>query len=108
MTQNARMASPAYQKDGKWYCYTWNSLENLGAVLNAVSLTITNSNIGTEGDIDTGNVYGGGDASAVSNTTNPTNASTTVTLTGTTTVLGSVFGGGNKGIVDGNTQVIIQ
>ncbi len=108
MTQNERMASPAYQKDGKWYCYTWNSLENLGAVLNAVSLTITDSYIGTVGKNNTGNVYGGGDASAVSNTTNPANASTTVTLRGSTTVLNNVFGGGNKGIVDGNTQVIIQ
>ena len=101
-------SDPTYQKNGKWYCYTWNSLENLGAVLNAVSLTITNSDIGTQGDNDTGNVYGGGDASAVSNSTNPANASTTVTLSGSTTVSGSVFGGGNKGIVDGNTQVIIQ
>ena len=101
-------SDPTYQKNGKWYCYTWNSLENLGAVLKAVSLTITNSDIGTQGDNDTGNVFGGGDASAVSNSTNPANASTTVTLSGSTTVLGSVFGGGNKGIVEGNTQVIIQ
>ena len=108
MTQNARMASPAYQKDGKWYCYTWNSLENLGAVLNAVSLTITDSYIGTVGKNNTGNVYGGGDASAVSNTTNPANASTTVTLTGSTTVLNNVFGGGNKGKVDGDTRVRIE
>lgn len=108
MTEAQRKASPAYQKDGKWYCYTWNSLENLGAVLNAVSLTITDSTIGTGGNPNTGNVYGGGDASAVSNTTNPANASTTVTLTGGTTVLGNVFGGGNRGKVDGNTQVIIE
>ena len=108
MTQNERMASPAYQKDGKWYCYTWNSLENLGAVLNAVSLTITDSYIGTVGKNNTGNVYGGGDASAVSNTTNPANASTTVTLRGSTTVLNNVFGGGNKGKVDGDTRVRIE
>ena len=108
MTQNERMASPAYQKDGKWYCYTWNSLENLGAVLNAVSLTITDSSIGTVGKNNTGNVYGGGDASAVSNTTNPANASTTVTLRGSTTVLNNVFGGGNKGKVDGDTRVRIE
>lgn len=101
-------SDPTYKKDGKWYCYTWNSLENLGAVLDTVSLTITDSRIGTADDNATGNVYGGGDASAVSNSTNPANASTTVTLSGNTIVMGSVFGGGNKGIVDGNTQVIIQ
>ena len=23
-------AHPTYEKDGKWYCYTWNSLDDLG------------------------------------------------------------------------------
>ena len=100
-------SDPTYKKDGKWYCYTWNSLENLGAVLNAVSLTITDSYIGTVENINTGNVYGGGDASAVNNTNNPSIASTTVTLSGATTVLGSVFGGGNEGLVSGSTTVNI-
>ena len=101
-------SDPTYKKDGKWYCYTWNSLENLGAVLNAVSLTITDSYIGTVENINTGNVYGGGDASAVNNTNNPSIASTTVTLSGATTVLGNVFGGGNEGIVSGSTEVNIE
>ena len=58
-TKEERKADPAYQKDGKWYCYTWNSLDNLGAVLNSVSLTIDgNSVIGTANNNTTGNVYG--------------------------------------------------
>ena len=100
-TQKERKADPTYEKDGKWYCYTWNSLDNLGAVLNSASLTINgNSVIGTASDSDTGNVYGGGDASAV-------DGSTTVTLKGNTKVWGNVFGGGNEGVVSGSTTVNI-
>lgn len=102
MTMDARKASPGYQKDGKWYCYTWNSLANLGAVLNTVSLTIDgNSKIGTEGVNATGNVYGGGDESAVA-------GNTTVILKGDAKVLGNVYGGGNKGAVGGSSEVLIQ
>ena len=87
---------------GKNYFYTEKSLENLGAVSGAVTLTITGNSI-----IDH-DVYGGGDASAVSNTTTPANASTTVNLQGNTQVLGNVFGGGNHGIVSGSATVNIQ
>lgn len=101
-TKDQRMADPAYQKDGKWYCYTWNSLDNLGAVLETVSLTIDgNSVIGTPNDNDTGHVYGGGDASVV-------NGNTSITLKGNALVRGNVFGGGNKGVVSGNATVNIE
>ena len=95
--------------------YTEIPLDNLGAVSGAVSLTITGSDgegkgsvIGTAGDTTTGNVYGGGDASAVKNEANPGIASTTVTLSGNTLVLGNVFGGGNKGEVSGSATVNIE
>ena len=90
---------------------------NLGSVSGAVTLTIDgDSEIGTlEGEpgsqtlkANTGNVYGGGDASTVNNTTNPTAAKTTVTIQGNTTVHGNVYGGGNKGIVSGSTKVNIK
>ena len=101
-TEAQRKADPTYEKDGKWYCYTWNSLDNLGAVLNSASLTINgNSVIGTASDSDTGNVYGGGDASAVS-------GDVTVNLQGNTEVLGNVFGGGNEGEVSGSATVNIM
>ena len=56
-----------------------------------------------------GNVYGGGDASAVKVKEGVANSgSTTVYITGNTKVLGNVYGGGNKGKVEGNTEVNIQ
>ena len=101
MTEANRKKSPGYQKDGKWYCYTWNPLSNLGAVLNAVSLTIIGGTVGTEGNASTGNVFGGGDESAVT-------GNTSVILEGNANVLGNVYGGGNEGPVGGNSEVIIQ
>ena len=107
MSESDRKASPSYQKEGKWYCYTWNSLENLGAVLNAVTLTLKGTTtVGTlngssqlvEG---TGNIYGGGDESAVT-------GNTTVNLQQGATVLGNVYGGGNNGTVGGDSEVKIQ
>ena len=113
-TTEERKANPTYEKDGVWYCYTWNSLENLGVVTKAVILNLTTSGtngkttIGTDGDNTTGHVYGGGDASAVKNITNPADASTTVNISGNTKILGNVFGGGNQGDVSGSTTVNIQ
>ena len=103
----------ATETDPKSYFYTEIPLTNLGAVSGTVSLTITGTNekgsvIGTENDDTTGNVYGGGYASAVSNDTNPERASTIVTLSGNTRVLGNVFGGGNEGMVSGSTTVNIK
>lgn len=86
---------------------------NLGSVNGDVTLTIEgDSKIGTiEGEAgaqtlkeDTGNVYGGGDASYV----NGISHKITVNLQGNTQVLGNVFGGGNEGLVEGSTEVNIQ
>ena len=87
--------SPTFEKDGKWYCYTTVSLENLGTVTGDISLTIDGNSI-----VDH-NVFGGGDASE-------TDGSTTVTLNGNTEVRGNVFGGGNNGLVSGSTMVNIE
>lgn len=107
--QNLSTSNRTVTVDGKNYFYTEKSLDNLGAVSGVVTLTIKgNSIIGTEGDATTGNVYGGGDASAVINTTTPENASTTVNLQGNAEVLGNVFGGGNEGVVSGSATVNIE
>ena len=88
--------------DGENFLYTEISLDNLGTVTGAVTLTITDSSvIGTTGDTTTGHVFGGGDESEV-------DGSTTVNISGTTQVLGNVFGGGNQGLVSGNTNVNIR
>lgn len=110
---NVSTGSPNFEYNNKKYYYTEVSLENLGAVSGTVTLTITGSDekgsvIGTEGDDTTGNVYGGGDASAVINTTTPATASTIVNISGKTLVRGNVFGGGNKGEVSGSATVNIQ
>ena len=96
--------------------YTNENLDksNLGSVNGAVTLTITTSGndgrtvIGTDGNNETGNVFGGGDESYVINTTAPANASTTVNISGNTEVKGNVFGGGNEGEVSGSATVNIQ
>ena len=92
---------------------TTENLNDLGKVLGNVNLTIKgNTTVGTmitTGDEETGdeettlsggNVYGGGDESAVS-------GNTIVTIEGNTEVLGNVFGGGNKGKVTGTATVNI-
>lgn len=85
------------------------SKTNLGSVSGAVTLTIKgNSEIGTDGDATTGNVFGGGDESAVNNDTTPSAASTIVDISGNTHVRGTVFGGGNKGLISGNATVNIH
>ena len=99
-------ANATFQEDGKWYCYTRVSLQGLGAVSGNVTLTIGgNTTIGTldNGNLveGTGNVYGGGDESAV-------NGNTTVKLQDGAHVLGNVYGGGNNGTVGGKSSVTIQ
>ena len=111
-------SKPAFQDDeGNWYCYTTVSLENLGSVTGNVTLTLDgNTVVGTEGDPETGNVYGGGDASAVGQLDNESTqnvdesiiANTTINLQGNTRVLGNVFGGGNDGLVNGSATVNIR
>ena len=83
--------------------YTTENLDktNLGSVNTATITLKGNTTVGTQGDDDTGNVYGGGDESAVSRNTK-------VILEDGTHVLGNVYGGGNEGPVSGNSEVIIQ
>jgi hypothetical protein len=84
--------------------------------LNNVTLTLDgNTVVGTAGNPETGNVYGGGDASAVGHVDDPNDnedediiANTTVNLQGNTRVLGNVFGGGNEGLVNGSATVNIR
>ena len=96
-TQSVSSGSNALVDDGL-KIKTNESLEGLGAVTGNVTLTLNGStNV-------TGNVFGGGDASAVIGSGN----SVTVNLKGNTTVNGDVFGGGNKGIVEGTATVNIE
>ena len=81
--------------DGKNYLYTEIPLVNLGAVSQNVNLTLE------EDCVVKGNVFGGGDESAV-------DGNTIVTISGNTEVLGNVFGGGNEGVVSGSTTVNIE
>ena len=93
--------------------YTNEDLNALGTVNNTVTLILKgNTKVGTllnEGTPSeslkpgTGNVYGGGDESAVIGS-----GSTTVKLQQGATVLGNVYGGGNNGPVGGSSEVIIQ
>ena len=91
--------------------YTTEDLDVLGTVTGDVSLTIKGtSKIGTldgEGNLveGTGNVFGGGEESAVSG---DSPVDVTVTIEGKTEVLGDVFGGGKQGRVDGNATVNIK
>ena len=95
-TQSVSSGSNALVDDG-FKIKTNESLVGLGAVTGNVTLTLNGStNV-------TGNVFGGGDASAVIGSGN----SVTVNLKGNTTVNGDVFGGGNKGIVEGTATVNI-
>ena len=74
---------------------------NLGLVQLANLTLKGNTKVGTEGDVATGNVYGGGAMSAV-------NSNATVTIEGSAEVLNNVFGGGDQGTVGGNTTVNLQ
>lgn len=77
-------------------------ITGLGKVEGNATLTLKGSTtVGTNGDATTGNVFGGGDESAVA-------GNTTVILEEGTTVLGNVYGGGNEGPVGGNSEVKIQ
>lgn len=76
-------AHPTYSKvvngETKWYCYTWNSLDNLGTVTGDITLTI-------EGNTEVQNVFGGGESSTVG-------GSVTVNIKNGT-VSTDVYGGG--------------
>ena len=90
----------------KKFLYTNEDLKTLGTVTSNVTLTLTgNTTVGTMegGNLKdgTGNVFGGGEESAV-------NGNTTVKLQEGVTVLGNVYGGGNEGVVKGDSEVIIR
>jgi hypothetical protein len=101
--------NPAFTSGGKNYFYTTVSLEGLGTVRGNVTLTLKgNSEVGTQGHADTGNVFGGGDESAVAKNASNQKGNTSVNLQQGTIVRGSVYGGGNRGTVGGNSSVTIQ
>ena len=90
----------------KKFLYTNEDLKTLGTVTSNVTLTLTgNTTVGTMegGNLKdgTGNVFGGGEESAV-------NGNTTVKLQEGVTVLGNVYGGSNEGVVKGDSEVIIR
>ena len=88
-------SKPAFQYDGKWYCYTTETLENLGAISGNTSITV-------EGNTSIqGHVFGAGDASKVM-------GDTFVHIKERAKVLGNVYGGGNMGEVGGNTKVVVN
>ena len=94
--QSVSNGSNALVDDG-FKIKTNESLEGLGAVTGNVTLTLNGStNV-------TGNVFGGGEASAVKGASN----TVTVNLQGNTEVSGNVYGGGDRGEVSGSTEVNI-
>ena len=110
-------SKPAFQYEGKWYCYTTVSLENLGTVSGKTTLNIEGSTLvkGMEFDengvvtaVQSGGVFGGGDASAALGDTevkiNATGQQTSVANYNTY----NVYGGGNNAPVGGNTVVNLK
>ena len=110
MTEDERKADPTYQKDGKWYCYTWNSLENLGVVTGDVTLNIEGNTLVmgnvTENNltVQSGGVFGGGDASGVDGSTH-VEIDASGQKNGYAYNTYNVFGGGNKADVGGSVTV---
>ena len=92
--------NPNFSYGGKYYCYTGVELSNLGTVGGNTTLVIKGNSV------IQGNVFGGGDESAV-------DGDTEVRILGKTKVFGNIYGGGNMGTVGtttggGNTKVIIN
>ena len=96
------------------------SKSNLGSVSGNVELILKGNTIvgilESDGSLkaNTGNVYGGGDESYVTQQLDNQNhpiantGNTTVILQGAAHVLGNVYGGGNNGAVGGNSEVKIE
>ena len=95
-------SNPAFwdSTEQKWKCYTEKSLEGLGEVSQDATITINGTT-----HID-GNVYGGGDQSAVRGATNVLIAES-ATIGGVIANSGDVYGGGNVANVGGNTKVFL-
>ena len=90
--KTASTSSPTFDYGGKSYCYTPEDLTGLGAVSGSTKLTI-------QGNTEVkGNVFGGGDESAV-------NTNSQVIIEGNAVVRGDVFGAGNASDVEGNAEV---
>ena len=106
--ENSNTGSLVDDEEGHWI-HTDEDLNTLGSVKGDVTITLSGSTIvGTPGDSQTGNVYGGGDESAVIKNDSGEKGNTTVILEEGTHVLGNVYGGGNEGPVGGNSEVKIQ
>ena len=86
--------------DKKWKCYTKVPLTGLGEVSKDATITINGTS-----QID-GNVYGGGDESAVQGTTK-VNVMESAIIGGISVDGGDVYGGGNVADVGGATKVIL-
>ena len=82
------------------FVHTTVDLNNLGSVQTATLTLKGTTVVGTTGNPNTGDVFGGGESSAVL-------GNTQVLLKGATHVLGSVYGGGDEGPVNGDTEVRI-
>ena len=113
MSEANRKQHPTYEKDGKWYCYTWNSLENLGVVTGKVTMNIDGNTLvegnvynadGTVKEANVGGVFGGGDASGVIGDTE-VNVDASGQKGGYTYNSYNVFGGGNEADITGSTVV---
>ena len=92
-TSNPKFEDPSVP--GKWYCFTKESLDNLGAISGNTILTIKGNTTVYN------NVFGGGNESAVF-------GNTEVLVKDKTRVLGNIYGGGNMGAVEGKTKVIVN
>ena len=89
-------------EDPDHWIHTGVSLSDLGVVSGDVTLTLKGNTTVN------GNVFGGGDESAVTHNDSNEKGNTTVYLHDNTHVLGNVYGGGNKGKVDGDSKVEIK
>ena len=81
-------------KGSVWLC-TDKDLGTLGKIVGEVQLTLKGNTLVQ------GSVFGGGDASSVSE-------NTFVYIKDKTKVSGSIYGGGNMGTVGGDTKVIVN
>ena len=98
---NSVSAGNEFDDTGGHFILTTEDLTTLGTVSGNATLTIDGGSVG-------GNVFGGGDESAVNQTSGNEKGNTIVKLQGNTNILGNVYGGGNKGAVGGDSSVTIQ
>lgn len=94
-SSNGSTDSPFTDNGGSHEIYTDKDLGTLGKVVGEVQLTLKGNTLVQ------GSVFGGGDASSVSE-------NTFVYIKDKTKVSGSIYGGGNMGTVGGDTKVIVN